>query len=125
MPEPDDLPRGSEDVLRRRTDDDRITGLEHAIRGNGGPGVSARLAELERILRGDGMGTSGVVNRLARVERLMFEDPTTGEKGLVYDVRSLADSVKSFQTTLRTLNWLLVVFGTGGAGAFVWTIVVQ
>ena len=87
--------------LRRSSDDDRLTRLEYLIYGNGG---------------------SGVVERIRRIERFMFEDPQTGERGLVNDVKLLNESVRSFQTTLRTLNWILATLGAGGVVAFIRSI---
>lgn len=108
----------NDDTLRRQSDDQRLSRIEHILDGNGGPGVAHRMRNLERILLGDGASMTGLVERQTRVERLLFENPLTGEKGLVYDVKTLTQAVRSFQTTLRTLNWILGLVGIGGAITF-------
>ena len=107
----------NDDTLRRQNDDERLRRIEHALDGNGGPGIARRLLSVESLVLGGG-GAPGISERLRRIERFMFEDPATGEKGLVNDVRALSAAVRSFQATLRTLNWILGLVGIGGAITF-------
>ena len=61
-----------------------------------------------------GNGRAGLDNRVEQLEKYMFANPATGEKGLVHTVTELGEFVHRLQNTLNVLNWLLGLIGVGG-----------
>lgn len=81
--------------------------------------LEAQVKWLLHAVRGN--GKEGLMQRQARVEALLFDDPATGEPGLARNVRDLGKNVhkleehaNSIRSSLGTLNWLIRFVGLGG-----------
>lgn len=82
------------DILRRLDDLEAVTSsLVDDVRGN---------------------GDKGLKQRTARIESHVYNNPITGQPGLVQAVEGMREELLRYNAALRTLNWLI---GTAGAAA--------